>query len=159
MKGGYWLSGGMLVLSYATFGQWLHGDGVQDPIWWATVAFVVVTAGILTWLWPPVRTFLMLGFQSDAGYSIMVLMLASFAVLAVVQFRAFAYVIVLVATSLLVRVDCLIHNLGDRRSFLLLMFLPLLGLGLSWLPSVLHLLLHHDTGTSAIAAGERLKAL
>jgi hypothetical protein len=130
----HWLSWGLLVVAYATFGQLLHAGKSGDVIWLLTLVFLIAKAGMLTLIWPPVRKFVLRGFQSDVGYSIMVLVLASLAVLAVVQFRAFAYVIVLVATAILVRVDCLIKGMGDRLAFLTLILLPLLGLGLSWLP-------------------------
>ncbi|MEO0985923.1 MAG: hypothetical protein AAFY20_10265 [Cyanobacteria bacterium J06639_14] len=132
-----WLSWGLLLLAYATFGQLLHSNEAGQIIWITTCAFVLLKASLLTLVWTPIRKFVLLGFQSDAGYSIMVLVLASLAVLAVVQFRAFAYVIVLVATTILVRVDTLIDALSDRLAFMTLIVLPLMGLGLSWLPQLL----------------------
>jgi hypothetical protein len=71
------------------------------------------------------------------GYFIMVLVLASFAVVAAAQFHAFVYVIVLVASGILVRVDCLLEAMSDRVTFLILVLLPTIGLGLSWLPAML----------------------
>lgn len=142
----YWLSSFLLVLAYATFGRWLYGDEVMAVIWWSTLGFVTILAAVLTLIWRPVRKFVLLGFQSDVGYAIMVLGLASLAVLAVVQFRAFAYGVVLVTTSILVKVDCLVQNLSDRRSFLVLVLLPALGLGLSWLPYLFRRYLFHPEG-------------
>lgn len=133
----HWLSWGLLILGYATYGQLLHSNASDDYMWWVTLAFMVVKSGILTLVWRPVRDLAIKGFQSDVGYSVMVLALASSAVLAVVQFRAFAYFIVLVATALLVRVDCLAQGMGDRRSFITLVLLAMMGLGLSWLPVLL----------------------
>ncbi|MGF1460218.1 MAG: hypothetical protein ACFBSG_14480 [Leptolyngbyaceae cyanobacterium] len=133
----YWLSWGLLILAYATYGQLLHSTQTDEYIWYVTVGFVIVKAGMLTLFWAPVRDFALRGFQSDVGYSIMVLVLASLAVVAVVQFRAFAYIVVLIAAALLVRVDCLIDGLSDRRSFLTLILLALIGLGISWLPALL----------------------
>lgn len=128
-----WLSWTLLVVAYATFGQLLHSNGASDLVWGVTLVFVMVKACVLTLIWQPVRRFVLLGFQSDAGYSIMVLVLASLAVLVVVQFRAFAYVLVLIATTILARVDCLVDALGDRQSLGVLILLPLLGLAISWL--------------------------
>ncbi|MBE7381999.1 MAG: hypothetical protein F6J95_011375 [Leptolyngbya sp. SIO1E4] len=138
MMKSHWLSWILLLLAYATFGRLLHSNEVSNLVWGSTLAFVVVKASVLTLAWTPIRKFVLLGFQSDVGYSIMVLVLASLAVLAVVQFRAFAYVIVLVAASILVRVDCLVDGMGDRISFLILILLPLMGLGVSWLPQLLY---------------------
>lgn len=122
----------LLVLAYATFGRLLHSSEVSDFIWIGTLVFILVKASVLTLLWKPTRNFALLGFQSDLGYSIMVLVLASLAVLAVVYFRAFTYVLVLVAAAILVRVDCLTNGMGNRISFLTLISLPLIGLGVSW---------------------------
>jgi hypothetical protein len=133
----HWLSWTLLVLSYATFGQLLHTEESDPVIWYVTLGFIVVKAGILTLIWVPVRNFALKGFKTDVGYSIMVLVLASLAVVAVVQFRTFAYIIVLIAAALLVRVDCLVDGMGDRLAFLTLILLSLIGLGLSWLPTLL----------------------
>lgn len=132
-----WVSSLLLVVAYSTYGQMLHHAGVNETIWLISLGFVVVKASVFTLLWRPTRRLLLLGFQSDAGYSIMVLVLASLAVVVVVQFRAFAYIVVLIAAAILVRVDCLIQRLSDRATFLVLLGLPLLGLGLTWLPYVL----------------------
>lgn len=133
----HWLSWGLLVLSYATYGRLLHAGDSNQFVWFATLAFVLFKAAVLTLLWPPVRDFALKGFKTDVGYSIMVLALASSAVLAVVQFRTFAYIIVMVASALLVRVDCLIDDMSDRLSFVTLVLLSLIGLGISWLPTLL----------------------
>lgn len=131
----YWLSCALLVLAYTTCGRWLQGYEVTKAIWWSTTTgFVIATAAALTLTWDAVCKFMLRGFQSDVGYSIMALMLTCLVVLSVVQFHTSAYLVLLVATSVLVRVDCLVQNLSDLQSFLVLTFLPVLGLGLSWLP-------------------------
>jgi hypothetical protein len=134
---GQWISWGLLILAYATFGQLLHHGNVGQSIWLATLGFLVLKALFLTLCWRPLRDLALQGFKSDIGYSLMVLGLASLAVIAVVYFRAFAYTVVLVATALLVRMDCLIDSVDDRLACLILIVLPLVGLGLSWLPTLL----------------------
>jgi hypothetical protein len=133
----HWLSWGLLTLAYATYGQLLHNYDSSQLMWWVTLAFVVIKASVLTLLWRPVRDFVLKGFKTDVGYSIMVLALASFAVLAVTQFRTFAYMVVLITAALLVKVDCLVDGMGDRLSFFTLVSLSLVGLGISWLPFLL----------------------
>jgi hypothetical protein len=135
----HWRSWVLFTAAYVTFGQMLHTTEATALIWGMSVGAVLIKASLLTLFWQPARKFMLLGFQSDAGYSIMVLAFASMAVLIVVQFRAFAYAIVLMATALLVRVDCLVDGLSDRQAFQVLLMLPLLGLGMSWLPKVLYL--------------------
>ncbi|MGD1906230.1 MAG: hypothetical protein ACFB0C_09590 [Leptolyngbyaceae cyanobacterium] len=135
----HWRSWLLFTAAYVTFGQMLHNTEAAPLIWGMSIGLMIAKASLLTFFWHPARKFMLLGFQSDAGYSIMVLALASLAVLFVVQFRAFAYVIVLVATALLVRVDCLVDGFSDRQSFQVLLALPLLGLGMTWLPKALYL--------------------
>ncbi len=134
--GGPWLSWTLLVLAYATYGRFLH-DGDASALRWAfSGGFVIAISGVVTILWVPTRRIILLGFKSDVGYAIMVLTLASLAVLAVVQIRVFSYFLVLTAVSLLARVDTLISNLPPILAFLLMTCLALVGLGVSWIPQV-----------------------
>lgn len=138
MKRRHWISWILLAVAYATFGQLLHHSGMGQMAWMGCIAFVVAIAGMLTVFWQPTRQVLLLCFQSDTGYSIMVLATASLAVLVVVQVHTFAYLLVLVATSLLARVDSLVDHLGNRVAFLYLVGVPLLGLGISWVPTLVN---------------------
>lgn len=131
-----WVSWVLLVLAYITYGRLLHQAEASVTVWLVSLGFILIKASIFTLLWHPARRLMLLGFKSDVGYLVMVLVLASLTVLVVVQFRAFAYIVVLVATAMLVRVDCLIQQRGDRWTFLVLLGLPLVGLGLTWLPAV-----------------------
>ncbi|ASC72286.1 hypothetical protein XM38_032420 [Halomicronema hongdechloris C2206] len=127
-----WLSWLLLLLAYMTYGRFLHSLEVATYVWVLSGVFAIALASILTIFWGPFRRMLLLGFQSDAGYSIMVLVLASLSVVAVVQFHLFAYILVLAAVSLLARVDTLLLDLGGLLSFLVLAGFPFLGLGIGW---------------------------
>jgi hypothetical protein len=131
-----WVSWALLVLAYTTYGQLLHQAEASATVWCVSLAFILIKASIFTLLWHPARRLMLLGFKSDVGYLVMVLVLASLTVLVMVQFRAFAYIVVLLATAMLVRVDCLIQQRSDRWTFLVLLGLPFVGLGLTWLPDV-----------------------
>lgn len=137
--GSPWLSWLLLLLAYITFGQFLHESGADTSLygWVIGVVFAIALAAIMTIFWKPSQKILLLGFKSDAGYSIMVLGLASLAVVAVVELRFFSYILMLVAASLLARVDTLLIAVNTQVAFLILTFLPLLGLALSWLPLLL----------------------
>jgi hypothetical protein len=126
-----------LVMAYATCGHLLHSYQAGVMVWLGCGVFVLAKAGILTLFWRPVRRFFLLGLQSDAGYSLMVLLLASLAVLAAVQIRTFSCVTMLLATAILVRVDSLVDRVSDRWAFLTLILLPAIGLGLSFVPILL----------------------
>jgi hypothetical protein len=143
--GGPWLSSALLVIAYATYGRFLH-DGEASLLRWVfSGGFAIAIAGIMTILWVPTRRIILLGFKSDIGYAIMVLTLASLAVLAVVQIRVFSYFLVLTAVSLLARVDTLINDLHPALAFSLLALLAFIGLGLSWVPFLV------SEGTSHLA--------
>ncbi|PZO41846.1 MAG: hypothetical protein DCF17_09945 [Shackletoniella antarctica] len=133
----HWLSWTLLVMAYATFGNFLHHRETSQIAWGVTVLLAVAGAWLITLGWPQTRRVLLLGFQSDVGYFAMALSAASVAVLVVTQFQMFAYFAMLVAVSLLARVDNLIAGFRDAIAFLWLAVLALLGLAVSWLPTLL----------------------
>jgi hypothetical protein len=145
--GGPWLSWSLLVIAYATYGRFLHDGEASMLRWVVSGGFAVTISGIMTILWVPTRRIILLGFKSDVGYAIMVLTIASLAVLAVVQIRVFSYFLVLTAVSLLARVDTLIGDLHPALAFSLLTFLAFIGLGLSWVPFLV------AEGTNHLAGG------
>ena len=133
----HWLSWMLMVLAHITYGGFLHDRGAGPTAWLVSVVLAICGAGAITLCWPLIRRVILLGFQSDVGYFIMALSVASLAVIAVTQFQLFAYFAMLVAVSLLARVDNLILGLKDTAAFFLLAGLALLGLALSWLPTLL----------------------
>jgi hypothetical protein len=132
--GGPWVSSVLLVIAYATYGRFLHDGEASLLRWVVSGGFAIAISGIMTILWVPTRRIILLGFKSDVGYAIMVLTIASLAVLAVVQIRVFSYFLVLAAVSLLARVDTLINDLHPALAFSLLVMFAFMGLGLSWIP-------------------------
>lgn len=141
--GGPWLSSTLLVIAYATYGRFLH-DSVSEPLMWVLSGlYAIAIGGIMTILWVPTRRVILLGFKSDVGYAVMVLLLASLAVLAVVQIRVFSYFLMLTAVTLLARVDTLIIDLRSSLAFLLLALLAWVGLAVSWVPALLWPEPHH----------------
>ncbi|MBD0336093.1 MAG: hypothetical protein ICV62_11440 [Cyanobacteria bacterium Co-bin13] len=130
-----WISWILLTLVYLTFGRFLQSAQMLHAVypWFMSAGFAIAQAAVLTLLWQPAQKILLLGFQSDSGHVIMVLLLASLAVAAVVQFQVFSYLAVLVAAALLARVETLLTGVGNTVAFLILAFFPLLGLGLSWM--------------------------
>ncbi|WP_155523660.1 hypothetical protein [Nodosilinea nodulosa] len=133
----HWLSWTLMVIAHATYGGFLHARSAGPTAWLLSIGIAIGGAGAITLFWPQIRRVILLGFQSDIGYFVMALSLASLAVVAVTQFQLFAYFAMLVAVSLLARVDNLILGIQDTAAFLWLSGLALLGLALSWLPRVL----------------------
>jgi hypothetical protein len=97
-----------MVIAHATYGGFLHNRQAGLAAWLISAVLAVGGAGAITLFWPLLRRIILLGFQSDTGYFIMALSLASLAVVAVTQFQLFAYFAMLVAVALLARVDNLI---------------------------------------------------
>ncbi len=130
----HWLSWTLVIMAYATYGGFLHNREATGLTWAFSGLLAVWGAWAITMGWPYLRQLLILGFQSDLGYFIMALAIASLSVAAVSQFQQFAYFVMLVAVSLLARVDNLIAGYRDTVAFVWLSVLALLGLALSWLP-------------------------
>ena len=129
-----WLSYLLLLVTYTTFGWYLHASQAAHLAWIMTVVFIIALAGIMTTHWQPARSLALLGFRSDVGYLVMVLLSASLAVLVLSWVHFFAYILVMIAASLLVRIDTLTLDLSHVLTFFILVGLPIVGLGLSWLP-------------------------
>lgn len=133
----HWLSWTLVVVAHATYGGFLHARSAGLAAWVFSIGLAVGGASAITLFWPQIRRVILLGFQSDTGYLIMALSVASLSVVAVTQFQLFAYFAMLVAVSLLARVDNLILGIQDTAAFFWLSGLALLGLALSWLPILL----------------------
>jgi hypothetical protein len=132
-----WLSGLLVVMAYATYGGFLHDLGTAPRNWAISIVVSILLAAVTTIAWRPCRHVLLLGFQSDLGYFLMALMLASLAVIAVTQFHIFTSWALLIAVSLLARVDMLIAKFEGAIAFLIMISLSMLGLGLAWIPHLL----------------------
>ena len=126
-----WLSSLLLLLAYMGFGAFLHSRHSSDLVWWLASSYAVLEAALLTIVWKPLRNFFLLGFQSDLGYTIMALVLASLAVVIVSWIQIFIYFLVMLAAALLLRVELLIRNIGNTFAFAVILLLSLMGLGLS----------------------------
>lgn len=127
-----WLSVGILFGAYFTFGWFLHSYA-EDWVWLVAIVFAVVMAGLLTLFWRTARLFFLTRVQSDVGYFIAILFAASFAVIAIAWVQVSAYILVILSADLLVRLDSLVRKFSDLQAFWLLLAVPALGLGLSWM--------------------------
>ncbi|MEM9265800.1 MAG: hypothetical protein AAGA46_09780 [Cyanobacteria bacterium P01_F01_bin.13] len=137
MKNLPWLSSLLLLLAYMGFGAFLYSRHSPNFVWWLALGHAVIEAAILTIMWKPLRNLFLLGFQSDVGYTIMALVIASFAVVVVSWIQIFIYFLVMLAAALLLRVELLIRDIGNSLSFVTILLLSLMGLGLSRLTTEL----------------------
>ncbi|MEM7793874.1 MAG: hypothetical protein AAF579_05385 [Cyanobacteria bacterium P01_C01_bin.118] len=126
-----WLSSLLLLLAFMGFGAFLHSRHSPDLIWGFALTYAVVEAALLTIMWKPLRNFFLLGFQSDIGYTVMALVIASLAVVVVAWIQIFVYFLVMLAAALLLRVELLIRDIGNSLAFVTILLLSIMGLGLS----------------------------
>lgn len=154
MKNLPWLSSLLLLLAFMGFGAFLHDRHSPDLIWGFALAYAVVEAALLTIMWKPLRNFFLLGFQSDVGYTVMALVIASLAVVVVSWIQIFVYFLVMLAAALLLRVELLIRDIGNSLAFVTIFVLSIMGLALSRLATeflTLDLIMGHRMGHLAIA--------
>jgi hypothetical protein len=134
MKRFPWLSSVLLVLAFLVFGEYVRSQ-TPPHFWWALAAAHAITeAAFLTIAWKPIRNLFLLGFQSDVGNSIMAVLGALVAVAVFAWLYIFAYFLLMLAASLLVRIDLVARNVHKVIAFLLMSALSVLGLALSALP-------------------------
>ncbi|MEM8503652.1 MAG: hypothetical protein AAF716_10935 [Cyanobacteria bacterium P01_D01_bin.1] len=128
-----WVSISLVLLANIAFGSFLHESQIAWLTWSIATSYVVLQCGVLSIVWRPVRNFLLLGFKSDIGYTLMALAGASFAVLILVWVRVSSYFLVMIAAALLLRIDLYTRGVGTRWSFAIMLVVSLTGLGISWL--------------------------
>jgi hypothetical protein len=127
----------LLMLANMAFGFFIHKDyGQSYFVWGAAIFYVLMECSVLSIAWRPTRNFILLGFQSDVGYTLMALAGASFAVVLVVWVRISSYFLGMLAAALLLRIDLYTRRTGSVISFLVMMSVSLLGLFISWLPAL-----------------------
>ena len=127
----------LLLITYTTFGRYLQASETPRLGWIITVLFAITLAGVMTTFWKPARNLALLGFRSNVGSLVMVLLAASLAVLVLSWVHFFTYILVIIAASLLVRIDALTLDLSNIPTFLILVGLAITGLGLSWIPPLI----------------------
>lgn len=123
-----WLSSCLVVLGHMAFGGFLANRHSSQTVLILAGLYVILQAAILSVAWKPLRSFLLLGFKSDVGYTTMALIGASLAVVMVAWIQIFAYFLMMLAATLLLRVDLLIRNLGNGVSFIVITCMSLSGL-------------------------------
>jgi len=127
-----WLSSVLMMAAYITYGEFLLNISASPAVWGISLGFATIFPALCTIAWKPCRRLILMGFQSDLGYVVMALTGASLAVAAVTQFRMFSYLSLLVAVTMLTRVDMLIARFSTPKTWLCMVLLAILGLGLAW---------------------------
>ncbi|MGP1387525.1 MAG: hypothetical protein ACTS2F_28445 [Thainema sp.] len=121
----------LLLSAFFTFGWFLFRSEAPPAVWGLSAGFGLFEAAIFTFLWEPAQNFFLRHVQSDAGYTITILSLASLAVIAIVWIHITAYFLVLISSLLLARLDTLMLRMHSVQSFFCLWITSWIGLGLS----------------------------
>ncbi|MFM7471841.1 MAG: hypothetical protein ACKO5P_10070 [Nodosilinea sp.] len=132
-----WFSWLLLVIAYATYGNFLHTIKANPLTWSINLTLAILVAGVAAFFWSLCRQVIVRGFRSDWGYFLLALVVTFLTITAVSQFRLFACWGMLVAVALLVRVDMMVANFKNSAIFFCLSLLSLLGMAISWLPDLL----------------------
>jgi hypothetical protein len=140
-----WMSICLLLLANVCFGFFLQDYESAKLTWILAIVYIVLECGALSIAWQPVRDFMLLGFKSDVGYTLMAFAGASFVVVMLAWLRIFSYFLLILAAAILLRVDLYTRRTGSAVSFLVLLISSAIGLALSWLPTLI------KTGQLAIA--------
>ena len=126
----------MLLLANMAFGSFLHHHEFHVTSWVLAVIYVLFECGALSIAWRPARDFLLLGFRSDVGYTLMALAIASFAVVVVAWIQISTYFLMMLSAAILLRVKLYTRQGGPVLSFIIMVIASLIGLAISWVPSL-----------------------
>jgi hypothetical protein len=125
-----WVSLGLLFASYSTFSWFLSNATVNWLVWALVITLSVGEALLLTTFTDGLKSLLDSWLESDLGYFTTVILGALLVAVALVWVNVFGYVLVLLASEMLARLD--LQNVGCNRfqSLVVLTGISLLGLAL-----------------------------
>lgn len=140
MKKVPWLSLGILFSAYATFSwfitHWIVSTvDSRRAVWtvWAFVLFcTLLQALLLTTLFDGVKLFFRKWLKSDVGYFSLIMLGSLSVTAALVWFRMFGYVLVLVSAEILTRLDLQNAKLNRWQSLAVLTLVSVAGLAVGW---------------------------
>jgi len=123
-----WLSLGLLLVSYSTFSWYLYNSTTSWIIWVTVIAFSILQALLLTTFADGLRSIIDAWLQSDIGYFTTVIVGALLLAFALIWINILGYILVLLASEMLARLD--LQRIGCNRiqSLFLLTGVSLLGL-------------------------------
>lgn len=128
-----WTSITILLFAYITYSWFLCQSDFSPFIWVFSLVFALILAGFVSAFMYDVRVWLTSWLQSDVGYFAAVFVAAFLATVVLIWIRFFAYILVLLAATILARLDLRTVGFNELQAFWLLFFVSMLGLGLGFL--------------------------
>lgn len=126
-----------LLLAHMAFGFFLQEIETHSFGWAIAIAYIVLQCSVLSIAWKPARNFVLMGFKSDVGYSLMALAGASFAVVIVAWVQISTYFLTMLAAAILLRIKLYTRRGKALTSFLIMITVSLTGLAISWIPALI----------------------
>jgi hypothetical protein len=125
-----WLALGLLLLAYTTFSWFLYASHVSWLAWSAVLVFTLGEALLLTTFSRSLRRLVRSWLLSDIGYFTTIVCVAFLAAIALLWIRVFSYVVMIVASELLARLELQQCQCSRWQSFVVLSLVSFAGLGL-----------------------------
>lgn len=122
----------MLLFANMAFGFFLRDNSFHEAAWVFAIIYVILECSALSIAWKPARDLVLLGFQSDVGYTCMALAIASFAVVVVAWIQVSTYFLMMLCAAILLRVKLYTRRGGAISSFAIMLSASLAGLAISW---------------------------
>ncbi|WP_416670876.1 hypothetical protein [Egbenema bharatensis] len=131
-----WLSLTVLFAAYTTFSAFLTHETVTWLAWVIVLAFTVFQALLLTTLFDGLKMLLARWLKSDVGYFTLIMLFSLGVTIVFLWFRVFGYILVLIASEVLARLD--LQNAGFNRfqALIILSIFSLTGLAVGWAASL-----------------------
>lgn len=130
-----WVSLAILLVAYATFSSFLAHAAITWLAWAIVLAFTLLQALLLTTLFDGLKALLSRWLRSDVGYFTLIIVFSLGVTVVFLWFRVFGYILVLVASEVLVRLDLQSSGFSRVQSLIILSFFSLSGLALGWAAS------------------------
>lgn len=127
-----WISLLLNLATYTTFGWLLSTIKIFPWVWLIVILTPFFLAGILTSPFSNLEFLIVRWIRSDILTFFFISLSAFFAVLILNWIHVFADALVILATTALVRLDFHVAGFNDKKSFWLLSFISLIGLGLGY---------------------------
>ncbi len=122
----------LLFGAYTVFSWYLYSLTVPTVVWLLVLVLVLVQALLLTAWSRSLRRFSVRWLKSDLGYFSAILLVALSVVFALVWHRIFQYVLMVVASEILARLDLQNCGLNRWQTLLVLTLVSAVGLAVGW---------------------------
>ncbi|MBF2003774.1 MAG: hypothetical protein IGS50_11770 [Synechococcales cyanobacterium C42_A2020_086] len=127
-----WLSLVLLFAAYTTFSWFITNATATWLVWVMVLTFTLTQALLLTTWFDGFKRFLNRWLRSDVGYFTLIIVASLSLTLALVWFKTFGYILVLISSELLARLDLQTAGFNRLQALIILTIFSLAGLATGW---------------------------